>query len=417
MDGQKESYVKRDVYQVVTDRIIQLLEAGTVPWRKPWKGGDQAPRNLVSRKAYRGINMFLLNAAGYSFPFWLTYNQVKSLGASVKKGEKSSPVVFWKIFEEEENGETKKIPFLRFHSVFNVAQCEGITLPASPETNGKFHPLEKCEEVVTKMPHRPAIEHGGGVACYSPREDRVTMPEANRFETPHAYYTTLFHELAHATGHVSRLNRKEITGPIHFGSDPYSREELLAEMGAAFLSSHCEIENQTLDQSANYIQNWLERLKDDRRLVVHAAAQAQKACDFILDIKFEGEGQVRYEPKEFKVVALRDCATPDEMQMCDTPEKAADYWNVHIKTDPRFNPDCECLIVLLLNVRRRVKGHHLVSIGTLDSILSHSREVFRTAIIAGAHAVVLMHNLCGASHKLCYVTRRFMCSHASERLE
>ena len=310
-DGRKESYMKKDVYQIITDRIISLLEAGTVPWHRPWKGGYQAPRNFMSRKAYRGINLFLLNAAGFASPYWLTFKQVQSFDARVKKGEKSFPVVFWKVLEGEDNGNTRKIPFLRYHSVFNILQCEGIALPAPSDINGRtFHPIEKCEQVVANMPRRPAIEHGGGRACYSPQRDTVSIPEAKMFETAQAYYSILFHELTHSTGHVSRLNRKEITDPSCFGSNPYSREELVAEMGAAFLAGHCEIENTTLDQSASYIQNWLDRLKDDRKLVVQAAAQAQKACDFILDIKAEDEGPAQEQPKEFKVVALRECATP-----------------------------------------------------------------------------------------------------------
>jgi antirestriction protein ArdC len=384
--------MRHDVYQIITDRIIGLLEAGTIPWRRPWKGRPEAPQNFISRKAYRGINLFLLRASGYSSPFWLTFNQVQLLNARVKKGEKSSPVVFWKILEENENGETKKIPFLRYHSVFNVAQCEGITVPASAEPNGEFQPISTCEEVVANMPRRPTIVHGAGLACYSPRKDSVSIPEATAFESSEAYYSTLFHELTHATGHVSRLNRKEVTDPVHFGSDPYSREELVAEMGAAFLSGHCEIANTTLDQSANYIQHWLDRLKEDRKLVVHAAAQAQKASDFILDVRPEEEGPSESQPKEFKVVALRECATPESMQMCDTPERAAEYWNMHIATSPQFNPECECFIVLHLNTRRRVKGHHLVSIGTMDTVLVHAREVFRTAIFTAAAAVVIMHN-------------------------
>ena len=384
--------MKNDVYQIITDRIIRLLESGTVPWHRPWKGGNQAPRNFMSRKAYRGINLFLLNATGFASPFWLTFKQVQSFDARVKKGEKSFPVVFWKILEDEENGEMKKIPFLRYHSVFNVAQCEGITLPAPPEANGEFHPIEKCEGVVAKMPRRPAIEHGGGRACYSPPSDTVSIPEPKLFETPQAFYGTLFHELTHSTGHVSRLNRKEIADPSNFGSNPYSREELVAEMGAAFLSGHCEIENTTLDQSASYIQHWLERLKEDRKLIVHAAAQAQKACDFILDIKPEDEGPTQEQPKEFKVVALRECATPENMQICDTPERAAEYWKMHIAGSPQFNPECECLVVLLLNTRRRVKGHQLLTIGTIDTLLVSATGVFRTAVIGNAAAIVLLHN-------------------------
>ena len=124
--------MKKDLSHVVTNRIITLLESGTVPWHKPWKGGAEAPRNLVSRKAYRGINFLLLNAARFTSPFWVTFKQVQTLDGRIKGGEKSFPVVFWKIFEEEADGEIRKIPFLRCHSVFNVAQCEGITPPASP---------------------------------------------------------------------------------------------------------------------------------------------------------------------------------------------------------------------------------------------------------------------------------------------
>lgn len=284
MDGKKESYVKYDVYQVVTDRIIGLLESGTAPWHRPWKGNHQAPQNFISRKAYRGINSFLLHAAGYASPFWLTFKQVQSLDARVKKGEHSFPVIFWKIFEDDERAEKRKVPLLRYYNVFNVTQCEGINMLPVPDANGDFHPIEKCEQVVAEMPARPPIEHGSARACYSPVQDMVRMPEAKTFESPEAYYGTLFHELTHATGHASRVARKEIIEPIRFGSDPYSREELVAEMGAAFLCGHCAIENATVEQSASYIQAWLERLKDDRKLVVHAAAQAQKACDFILKI-------------------------------------------------------------------------------------------------------------------------------------
>jgi antirestriction protein ArdC len=397
VDGEKESYVKNDVYQVVTDRIIRLLESGTVPWHQPWKGGkNHAPQNFISRKVYRGINFFLLNAARYPSPFWLTFKQVQALDGRVKKGEHSFPVVFWKIFEEQQDGETKRIPFLRYYSVFNAAQCDGLPAGAMnvpTSTTGEFQPVEKCERVVSEMPRPPKIVQDGTRACYSPLHDEVSMPKAELFESSETYYSTLFHELTHATGHLSRLNRKEITAPIHFGSDPYSREELVAEMGAAFLSGHCEIENKTINQSASYIQHWLERLKDDRKLVVHAAAQAQKACDFILDVQHtEDEGPTEYKPKEFKIVALRECATPEEMQLCDTPAKAAAYWKANIATHPHFNPECECFVVLFLNTRRRIRGHQFISVGSLDSVVVHPREVFRLAVASCASAIIAMHN-------------------------
>jgi len=388
--------MKNDVYQIVTDRIIRLLESGNVPWHRPWKGGDQWPQNFVSRKVYRGINLFLLNAANYPSPFWLTFKQVQALGGQVKKGERSFPVIFWKVLKEESDGETKRIPFLRYHSVFNIAQCDGIHAPNVPgvEPGSKFEPIAKCEEVVSAMPKRPIINHQGTRACYSPPLDTVSMPDSKLFESSEGYYSTLFHELVHATGHLSRLNRREVTDPIRFGSDPYSREELVAEMGAAFLCGHCGIENKTIDQSAAYIQSWLGKLKDDRKLVVHAAVQAQKGCDLILDVEHgeEEEPTTESQPKEFKVVALRECPVPHDMQICDQPQQVADYWRLHIATSPQFNPECECLAVLILNTRRRVKGHLLVTHGTMDTCLVHPREVFRAAVVSSAAAIIIMHN-------------------------
>jgi antirestriction protein ArdC len=387
--------MKSDVYQIVTDRIVRLLESGTVPWHQPWKGGNQWPQNFVSRKVYRGINLFLLNAVGYPSPFWLTFRQVQTLGGRIRKGEHAFPVVFWKIFKEEGDGEGKRIPFLRYYSVFNVAQCEGINFPVIPtlETDPTFQPIKKCEQIVAAMPKRPAIHHNGPRASYSPSLDSISMPEAKLFESSEGYYSTLFHELTHATGHVSRLNRKEITDSIRFGSDRYSREELVAEMGSAFLCGHCEIENKTIDQSASYIQHWLARLKEDRKLVVHAAAQAQKACDFILNVeRNEEEGPAEHQPKEFKVVALRECPVPEQMKICDTPDAAADYWRLHVATNPYFDSERECFVVILVNTRRRVKGHQLLTIGTLDTILVDPRSVFRAAVVSNAAAVLLMHN-------------------------
>lgn len=384
--------MKSDVYQIVTDRIIQLLEAGTVPWRQPWKG--QPPQNLVSRKPYRGINVFLLNAARYASPFWLTFRQVQALGGKVKKGERSFPVVFWKVLKEEaESKEPKRIAFLRYYSVFNATQCEGITLPPTENGVTTFEPMARCEQVVTEMPQRPAIRHGGNRACYSPVTDEISLPDGRAFTSPADYYSTLFHELTHATGHSSRLNRKEVAEPNRFGSDPYSREELVAEMGAAFLCGHCEIEQATLEQSAAYLEHWLARLKENRKLVVHAAAQAQKACDFILDVQPEEPEEPAVEqPKEFKVVALRECPSPADLHDCDTPQKAADYWRLHVATNPYFNPEAECFVVLLLNTRRRVKGHQLLTIGTLDTLLVRAGDVFRVAVISAAASVILMHN-------------------------
>ena len=272
------------IYEHITKRIISLLAQGTVPWQKPWKARTGLPRNLVSQKSYRGINVFLLLAMSYESPFWLTFRQALQLGATVRKGEKSCPVVFWKqtTIDDKESGKPQNIPLLRYYSVFNVAQCDGLKTgigPVAEPINSIVHP----NEIVAHMPQRPVIKHGMTRAFYSPREDYVGLPVRERFARAEGYYATLFHELVHATGHESRLNRATLTEKAGFGSNPYCKEELIAEMGAAFLCGHAEIVEHTIDNSAAYLTGWLEQLRNDKTLIVQAAAQAQKAADFILD--------------------------------------------------------------------------------------------------------------------------------------
>jgi antirestriction protein ArdC len=289
--------MKADAYQVITDRVITLLEQGTVPWQKPWQSGDLLPRNLISQKEYRGVNIFLLHAMSYASPFWLTFNQARELGGNVKRGEKACPVVFWKWLEAEENGQAKRIPLLRYYSVFNVSQCEGIPgdkIPAQNGTKREHGPITEAERIVASMPKRPEVKTGLDRAFYSPAGDYVGMPAPGSFRSGEDFYSVLFHELTHSTGHESRLNRKGVSGSdgewSAFGSTPYAREELVAEMGSAFLCGQAGIVERTLDNSASYVASWLSRLKDDRKLVVHAAAQAQRAADFILGRTFEENG-------------------------------------------------------------------------------------------------------------------------------
>ena len=277
------------IYEQITERIITLLSQGTVPWQKPWKAATGLPRNLVSQKPYRGINVFLLLAMSYESPFWLTFRQALQLGGSVRKGEKSCLVVFWKqtTIADKESGEPQKIPLLRYYHVFNVAQCDGLQISAelaTETTDGLLLP----DEIVAHMPQRPVIKHGMARAFYSPSEDYVGLPERDRFAQADGYYATLFHELIHATGHESRLNRATITEKAGFGSNPYSKEELIAEMGAAFLCGQAEISERTIDNSAAYLKGWLAELQNDKTLIVQAAAQAQKAADFILGNGPEG---------------------------------------------------------------------------------------------------------------------------------
>ena len=281
-----------DVYQIITDRLISILEAGAAPWRKPWNYGQEGgPLNLSSKKHYQGINTFLLACSPYGSPYWLTFKQAVDLGGSVRKGEKGTPVIFWKIYEKEDaNAEDgkKRLPVLRYYTVFNVEQCDGIEAPASDESTWNEHdPIEAAEAVILAMPNRPTVEIGGMRACYSPSMDRVSVPELFRYEKAEEYYCTMFHELAHATGHESRLNREGITGPHFFGDAVYSREELVAEMAAAFLCGSTGIDNATIDNSAAYLQSWIKALRGDKKLAIVAAAQAQKAADYILNRKRE----------------------------------------------------------------------------------------------------------------------------------
>jgi len=287
----------KDVYAIITERITAALERGTAPWHRTWSAGI-LPQSLVTRHPYRGVNVFVLSmtarAAGYASPYWVTYNQACSMGGNVKRGEHGTPVVFWKFFDapaaddsgELETTETtrarRRPPLLRYYTVFNVEQTEGIAVPA-PVSAAPVVPIEAAERIVADMPRAPRIvESLDGGAYYTPRLDVVHMPARCRFGRSEDFYAVLFHELTHSTGHVSRLNRSTLNEAGRFGDANYSREELVAEMGAAFLCGVAGIENSTIEQSAAYLKGWLRALASDPRMLVIAAAQAQKAADFIL---------------------------------------------------------------------------------------------------------------------------------------
>lgn len=292
-----------DVYALVTERITAALEAGTVPWQKPWATAGGLPRNLASGRPYRGMNVLLLSLGQpFQSPWWLTYKQAQELGGHVRKGERSSIVTFWKFREGKkdtgEDGEPdtaapeRRAPLLRYYHVFNLEQCEGIQAPSSAEFTPKEHErIALCEAVVADMPQRPVIQRDPRQACYVPTLDRVGIPDLSRFVTAEDYYATLFHELVHSTGHASRLARPSLGTPTPFGTPDYSKEELVAEFGAAFLCAHAGIFPHVADNQAAYINGWLSALKKDKRLLPIAAAQAQRAADFILGASAgEGEG-------------------------------------------------------------------------------------------------------------------------------
>lgn len=277
-----------NTYEIVTQQIINQLEKGTVPWKQPWKHylSPYAEQNLISRKPYRGINPLMLSLKNYPDPFWLTYKQAQSLGGTVKKGEKGSTVVYWFFGEEKKEGseKEKRFAFPKYYTVFNVAQCEGIDTPKIEPQKDTFTPLEKAENILSSYPAPPPITHKESRAYYHPKKDFVNMPEKSSFDSPEAYYSVLFHELTHSTGHESRLSRKGITENIHFGSENYSKEELIAELGSSFLCAFSGIHSR-IDQSAAYLQGWLEALKSDPKLILHSVGAAQKASDYILNIK------------------------------------------------------------------------------------------------------------------------------------
>lgn len=281
------------VFSIVTDKIVDLLEQGTAPWRSSWIRAARKPVSLATGKPYRGINRFLLalisETSGYVSPYWLTFRQVSERGGHVRKGEKGSPCFFWKVYGGEDDDATvdrdtetqgKKRFVARYYTVFNIEQCDGLDRPADTSPMPDIAPLDKAE-AITGGYQGPTIEHKGLRPCYVPATDRVLMPERSKFFSAEGYYATLFHELVHSTGHASRLDR-DIENPAPFGSEDYSREELVAELGAAFLCSEAGISPPVIENQAAYLAGWLKALKDDRRAIVVAAAQAEKAADLIL---------------------------------------------------------------------------------------------------------------------------------------
>lgn len=302
---------KIDVYQLVTDQVIKALEAGTVPWHKPWSSVTGLPLSVSSRKPYRGVNVFLLGlealANGYASPWWATFNKIAEAdGVDVKdsaavrgwaglRGQRSTLVVFWKrIFINGTNPDTGKperrmVPFLRYFRVFNADQVtwtNGVVPKAFQYTAVKRTPVDRidaAEKIIANYPNPPQYRTGNA-AYYQAEPDLLTMPPMDSFDSAETYYSTKFHELTHSTGHDSRLARDGIKAGTFggFGSAPYSKEELVAEMGAAMLSAVAGLENvATLPNSAAYVASWLSNLRGDAKLVVQAAAQAQRAVDHV----------------------------------------------------------------------------------------------------------------------------------------
>ncbi|MGB8440044.1 MAG: zincin-like metallopeptidase domain-containing protein [Candidatus Acidiferrales bacterium] len=287
------------VFEIVTQTIIEKLEAGDCPWKRPWV--TSAPKNLISQKEYRGINTFLLSASGFPSPYFLTYAQTIKLGGNVRKGEHGQIVVFWNVGKEKLNPKTGKIqkPFLlRYYRVFNLSQTEGIQakLGINDADSTPKPSIESCDAIVSGMPNRPAIK-ASDRAWYRPSTDEVGIPDKSVFNSSEAFYATLFHELTHSTGHTSRVGREGIEVLNSFGSESYSKEELIAEMGAAYLCGFSGISPATVENSAAYLRSWISVLKGDSKLIVTAASQAQRASDYIRGIAGKTVADVTVEPE------------------------------------------------------------------------------------------------------------------------
>jgi len=269
------------IYQSVTDRIISELEKGATPWVKPWKADSTADKNVLSNKPYQGINRLLLGlsamAGGFDNPVWGSFKQWQELGGTVRKGEKGTQIVFFKPVANKLNkvtGETETYSVLKAYWVFNVNQVEGVSMAAPTVTDKPFNSIEAAEDRIAKT--GAIISHGGDAAFYMPSADRIQMPHKSAFDNEASYYATLFHELTHWTGCEKRLDRKF---GKRFGDPAYAFEELVAEMGAAFLCQDYRIQGEL--RHSGYIQHWLKACRDDSKAIFKAAALAQKAADHI----------------------------------------------------------------------------------------------------------------------------------------
>jgi len=285
-----------DLFQIITDRIVAELEQGVIPWQKPWSGVQGAISHTTGKR-YSLLNQMLLGCRSGEF---VTFKEAQREGGHIKKGEKASMIVFWKFMESakrDDNGNVvhgadgkpimESVPFLRYYNVFHINQCEGLQprFAENPTSGEHLSPDEAAERIVESYMQRSGvrltIQHSDR-AFYNPGADSVTVPELAQYTSVSEYYSTLFHELTHSTGHESRLNR--LSKEASFGSELYSKEELIAELGAAFLVNHVGLEtDDSFLNSAGYIQSWLKALKDDKRLIVSAAGKADKAVAMILN--------------------------------------------------------------------------------------------------------------------------------------
>ena len=278
-----------NVYEMVTERIIKQLEQGTIPWQKPWGGVRSGAFNRVSKKPYSLINQAILEKPGE----YASFKQWKDLGGHIKKDAKSEIVVFWKIIDVEEKNdkgeiEKKKLPLLRYYNVFHISQVECVE-PLKEKLNTEIEPIEEADRIIKDYVDREQLvfnECKSNRAYYAPLIDTVVVPLKEQFMNAPEWYGTTFHELVHSSGSKNRLNRLETSNLASFGSETYSKEELVAEIGSASILNYLGIEtDKTFNNSASYIESWLQVLRNDNKFIVSASSKAEKAVNYILGIE------------------------------------------------------------------------------------------------------------------------------------
>jgi antirestriction protein ArdC len=282
-----------DIRQIITDRIIAMLEKGGNVARERWQKAAQGgfPSNGMTGDSYRGVNVLILwdaaMEANYSSNVWMTYKQASSLGAQVRKGEKATMCAYFEMVKrkgneaaaQDDEGKGGYFPMCKPFWLFNVAQIDGLpeTLTNTAETANEFNPIEEAEKLLEAS--GAVINYGYAGACYSRNKDQISLPDRERFTSPENFYATALHELTHWTGHESRLDRQF---GKRFGDEAYAFEELVAELGAAFVVGHVGFVDAMIEDHAAYVESWLKVLKNDKTAIFTASKQASLAYDFII---------------------------------------------------------------------------------------------------------------------------------------
>jgi antirestriction protein ArdC len=276
-------------YEAITNAIIELLKDGKIPWKRPWRGSGVPQSNFISKKPYHGINAMMTAIMSYHSPYWMTFNQIRKYEKTklkLRKGSKGVPIIFSKWIEGiDDDGKAYRYPVVKRSTIFNLTQIEGISCPEAEKYNEKedereVNAIPNAEKLLKdiKSNHCKIIHDDRLRACYVPQLDVIKVTTQDGFVSDESYYSTLFHEIIHSTGHSSRLDRP-MGGTKRSAS--YAKEELIAEIGSSFLNAECGILDAELENSAAYIQSWIKRLKNDHHLIIKASSMAEKAVKYL----------------------------------------------------------------------------------------------------------------------------------------